>query len=384
MKIVFATTLGFKSSSLIGRVIPLAEHFSQAHEVHILHLGRKPKLTLPFTTHRLGRLPFIRTDSGKVRLRGFKLLANLLLTTLRTAWQLIKLKPDITIIIKPHPHNVFGVWLAKLSRRLHYLVLDVDDFELTANQLTSLAQRASIHAAERVGVSLANTIVVVSPFLEDRYRHLSSKKNPQRTPTLIPTGIYPLQFTSQPSRPTLTYIGSLSIASGHRVDLLPPILLQVRKIFPQASLLIAGSGDDRSQLQKAFARQKLSGAVTWHGRFTYNSLPALLAQTTLLLDPIDTSLTQRAKSSFRVLLAGITGLPIVTSNVGLRPRLLPPSLHDRFFALPHDPVSYAQKIIELISHPLTLSEQKLLTSHAGQYTWDKLGDQYLSLITHSS
>jgi glycosyltransferase involved in cell wall biosynthesis len=384
MTIAFVTTQGAKGSTLIGRVIPLAEHMSQYHHVHVLAFDHPTQLSAAEHTnvvfHESGHEPFERTANGKKRARGLALLWLLFTSTLKTTRLLFQLKPDVVIIVKPLPHNVAAVtlWRAWPRKRRPRIILDCDDLELTANVLSSLSERAAIHIAERLALTLAHHVVVATPFLQDRMRHLTARH--PKPVTHIPTGIATMgTLAAKKTEPTLVYLGSLSQSSGHRVDLLPAILKAVQKKVPRAKLLIAGIGDNENEL-----RSHLTGndSVTWKGKFTTQDIPALLHHKAILLDPIDDSFTQRAKSSFRVTLASYLGLPVVTSNIGIRPLLLPAQLHNRFFAKPGDAVSYAHRVQELIDHPLTSAEKAQLQKHGQNFTWEKLAQQYLNIITH--
>lgn len=385
MKIVFATTQAPSGSTMIGRVLPLARYFrQQGCTVTVLALrpAGHPTQPIPSPFIPVGTEPFRRTPHGKERLRGTPLVANMLATTLRTARQLAKQRPDIVIVAKTLPHNVLGAYLYKKFLRGSALVIvDVDDFELVANTICSLKERAAIHAAERAAVQIASRIVAATPFLADHFEQLARRRN--IPVTMIPTGIEALPLllpTPYPLPPTILYIGSLSISSGHRVDMLPDILTLVRRQVPDARLVIAGSGDNELTLRHEFSRRDLEAAVTWKSGFTPPELPALLASSHVLVDPIDSSLVARAKSSSRTLLAAAAGYPIVTSNIGIRPYFLPDALHDRFFAAPADTAMYAEIIVSLIRTPLTESERASLRQRASVYTWSILGHHYLEII----
>lgn len=177
----------------------------------------------------------------------------------------------------------------------------------------------------------------------------------------------------------LAYLGSISISSGHRVDLLPDILSQVREELPDIELHMFGDGDDVEKLKRMFAEKNLASAVTWHGRFRLADSPRVLAGS-VILDPIDASISNRAKSSFRVLYAASLGLLVVTSNVGIRPYLLPQEFHERFFARPETTTDYAEKIIACIKNPLTLEEINILRKHSEQFSWQTLAEKYEKII----
>ncbi|MFH1353907.1 MAG: glycosyltransferase family 4 protein [bacterium] len=379
MTIVFATTMSPRGPTVIGRVLPLANQLADQGQVHVLVLGKNQKTSPHIKLHSVGREPFTRTTQGKIRLTGLPLAFHLFVVAVKTAASLYYLKPDVVIIVKSLPHNVLGVWLWSLFNKDKKIILDVDDFELTANVLTSFTQRAAIHWAERVGANLSSIVVCASPFLKDHFTQLTQNR---KKVVMIPTGLsaVALAKAGPAATPSLLYIGSLSISSGHRVDLLPDILAQLIEKFPDTRLHIAGDGDDADKLKNQLARQGLKQHVRWHGRFTAGDVERLLMQAPILIDPIDAGIANRAKSSFRVMLAGAYGLPVVTSDVGIRPYLLPVKLHQRFFAEPANPKDYTMKIAALFEQPLTPDDQAALRGHSRQFTWHNLGKKYIKLF----
>lgn len=399
MKIAFATAQSLQGSTNVGRIIPLVKELQKkGHACHVLTLATPPanrertSHKIPnIQFHTIGAEPFRRTEKGKKRLRGVSLLGNIFATALGTTKALYKIKPDVIVMSKPLPANVTGVWLYTKLHQPKKLVLDADDFELTANKLTSIYQRAVIHWSERIASALADVIVTASPFLSDHFKQLTQNTKPVE---IIVTGIQsasgldrkarPLPQVSLPQNsaphPLLAYLGSVSISSGHRVDLLPLILEKVVASSPNARLLIAGDGDDVASLKKEFGRRNLAARIIWQGRFTLSEVEGLITTETIILDPIDDSIANRAKSSFRVMLAGLLGHPVVTSNIGIRPELLPEQLHSHFFAEPGDSASYAEKILDLVAQPLTLEQKNQLRNHAQQFTWEKLTHRFEQLI----
>jgi glycosyltransferase involved in cell wall biosynthesis len=375
MKIAFVSTQSASGSTLIGRTLPLAKHMAAQHDVHLLAFAPLP--AAPYlTAHLAGRNPFVRTVDGKKRLRSWALLFNMLSSALTITWLLWRINPERIVIVKTLPHNVMGVRLWQLFHPHRPIIIDVDDFELTANKLSSLWQRASIHWAQRCASRMAGRIITATPFLSDYFSNL----RPRAEVTTIPTGIHSSPPIIHPSTsPHIAFFGSLSVSSGHRVDYLPGILSALQKSFPQTKLIIAGSGDDEAWLKQEFASRGITSSVLWHGRFNDQDLISLLRNTAIIIDPVDSSIANRAKSSFRVALAISVGLPVITSNVGIRPWLIPPSLHSRFFAAPnHD--SYALQVAALFSRPLSPSQRQGMVSYSARYHWSKLAADYHSIV----
>ncbi len=388
MTVVFATTLSREGSTVIGRTLPLAEQLSRRHKVYVLVLDDKGNARRGAVEIRpVGQEPFRRTEAGKQRLSGLGLMFSLLSSALKTAGALYRLKPDAVVIVKPLPHNTLGVRLWTVFNKKKTVILDADDFELSANVLSSFAQRAAVHWAERQAVQLACRVTAASPFLKDHFDQLARNRGKS---VVVPTGIpknlmlngRQADGCSLPGwRPIMLYIGSVSLSSGHRIDLLPDMLALVQQSYPTIELHIAGGGDDVQKIKDEFIPKRLQARVHWLGPFKPRQAAAFLAKACLVLDPVDASVSNRAKSSFRALAAAAFGLPVVTSNVGLRPLLVPPQFHARFFARPGNAKSYAGKILYLLGHPLNYTDRQTLRAHAGQFTWDKLAPKFEDLLT---
>lgn len=384
MTISFVTTLRATGSTIIGRTLPLATQLAaRGHTVHILLLAGAATPDVPgITWHIVGREPFIRTSTGKQRLNGWRLVTNMLMSVYVAARTLRSIRSDIVVIVKPLPANTLAVRLSQLlvSRRPSQLVLDSDDFELTANQLGSIIQRAAVHWSERQALRLATHIVAATPFLVDHYRQLSADSKPV---SLLPTGLSLSKslLATSPVGWRLVYIGSVSISSGHRVDLLPALLREVRRQYPDIELTIIGDGHDIPVLKQKFTALGLTAGITWIGRFDATRAAEYITAQTIIIDPIDASIAVRAKSSYRVALATLLGVPIVTSNVGIRAELIPDQLHARTFATPMNAPSYAERIVEYITTPLTSSQRDTLQQHAKDYTWDALTTSFCKLLS---
>ncbi len=384
MKIAFLTTQSPVQSTVIGRVIPLAKQFvSMGHNVFLLvhrekdAQGAEHKTLEGINVRVTGVNPFSRSADGKKRSSGLYLIWTMKISALRAAWALVTERPDIIVLVKPLPENTFAAVLAKAFLWNTKVILDVDDFELFANNLSSLMERAAIHASERIVTALSSRIVVATPFL---YDHIHQMVAGRKEITLIPTGLDPISSSAHAASHTILYIGSLSVSSGHRVDLLPEVLSSIRKQIPDAKLLLAGSGDDEATVKKQFAELGIGDAVTYFGRFSKEDVSSLIAKADVLIDPIDSSIVSRAKSSFRTALALVTGTPIVTSNIGIRTELIPPQLHEKFFAIPNDAASYAERVSALLLTPLSESDRMSMIDQSKKYTWEHLAQTYSRLF----
>ncbi|HSX24399.1 MAG TPA: glycosyltransferase [Candidatus Andersenbacteria bacterium] len=386
MKIAFVTTQSLLQPTLIGRIIPIANELSKKgnevtvliHEEQNSSPPSSPKKGEGLRIVSTGKNPFTRTDTGKKRQRGIRLAWTLCKNAVHAARALIQLRPEVIVIVKPLPENVFAVCLARIFLRKTKLVLDVDDFELFANVVSSLLERIMLHWSERMACRISSHIIVATPFLGDHMQAISSHTN---ITSLIPTGY----SSSAPLMPnnlahTILYIGSISKSSGHRVDMLPELLRDVRKEVHNAKLYIAGAGDDELMIKNRIAELGLTSAVTWFGRFTDSDISEIISQSTIIIDPIDDSIVNRAKSSFRTMLACAAGMPIITSNIGIRPFIIPKELHERFFAQTGDEQSYARICIEVLKNQLDNKETALLQHEANSYSTEATATMYYNCL----
>lgn len=378
MIIAFVTTQIAQGSTVVGRIVPLAQELLHACDIHILvHAGADTSnvTSRGIHWHIVGKNPFRYTNKGKVRLKGFLLVYRMTMNALVTLVHLVSIHPDVVILVKPLPQNVIAVWWYRFFRSFR-IVLDADDFELDAQSLSSLIQRAAVHWSERKAVAISHCVVTATPFLFDHFSQLTKKAKIE----MIPTGIEPLHVAYNPTLKTILYIGSISVSSGHRVDLIPHIFNRVLKDTPDVTLIMAGSGDDVEFLQRQFTYMGIDKRVIWMGRFVPRDVAGIVQRSSVLIDPIDSSIANRAKSSFRTALGASCGIPMVTSNIGIRPLFIPPSLHDRFFAKAGDADDYAKKIIYMLSHALSNEERDLLQNRGKEFFWEKIARKYLSCI----
>ncbi|MDP3685892.1 MAG: hypothetical protein Q8R32_03610, partial [bacterium] len=116
------------------------------------------------------------------------------------------------------------------------------------------------------------------------------------------------------------------------------------------------------------------------GRFTPPEDIAIAREVDLLVDPVDRSLANEAKSSHRVLLALATGTPIIAGAVGIRTHLLPPTLHATCLYDP-DNASALAPVLARGLEPHTKHQFRAQTRDlVDQWTWPVLGEQFVRLL----
>ncbi len=139
---------------------------------------------------------------------------------------------------------------------------------------------------------------------------------------------------------------------------------QVRRVFPDATLTIAGSGPQRDALQALARTLAIDSAVCFTGRLDNERVADLYRTADVMLNP---STADNMPNS--LLEAMASGVPIVSTNVGGIPHLA----SDRVNALlvaPRDPAAMAQRAVSVLSDPrLAAALRQAGLECAARYTW---------------
>lgn len=392
MNVLAITALPPERSSFVGRILPLMRALHGAG-------NRVEILTLSGAVHP----PFTETIQDphgvEIHVVGPNLRPTSVTTpTQRQTWQryhagrhalfrtLTDRRTDVVVLAKPQLQNT-GPALAFATRTRTPLVLDADDLEPTASRFPPPLRwwmRRLDHQAARA----ATVITACSPFLVAHYRRLNPRARVVLLPTGIdlPTNIPPAHLRARlrlsPRVSIVLYVGSLSLSSGHRVDLLLNAWSRLSLDHGgNVHLVISGNGVDEEALRARVARDAaLNSRVHFLGRFTPPEDIALAREADLLVDPVDHSLTVAAKSSHRTMLALATGTPIVTGAVGVQLVLLPPTLHALCF---YDPAR-RDNLAEALSRGLAPSAKAAFQqgTHGAlqQWRWDTLGKHFVALL----
>ncbi|HDK16867.1 MAG TPA: glycosyltransferase, partial [Nitrospirae bacterium] len=129
------------------------------------------------------------------------------------------------------------------------------------------------------------------------------------------------------------------------------LLLAMRKIierYPEAGLLVIGSGEDEGRLRDLSAQLGLDGSVSFLG--VRDDIPELLAGMDILVQP---SVSEPLGVS--ILEAMYSGLPVVATNVGGIPEIVRHG-ETGFLVPPKEPDALADSIIKLIDDPAMARE----------------------------
>jgi glycosyltransferase involved in cell wall biosynthesis len=378
MNVLFLATLPPTSSTLVGRTLPLARALlARNHRASVVTLGGPaagPALDIPVSL--VG--PSLRQDE-RGRPARWTMLSRLLRGTRALRAALRASRPDVLILEKPHPQNVFAS-----SAYSGIMLLDADDDERFASRLSS-PERIFMGRVEAAAARRASAVTVCSPYLEERYR---TELGATRV-ALIPTGITPSSAPApdlrkmlglSPSATIMLYLGSLALSSGHRVDNLLGIWDAFAEQSVDAHLVLAGDGIDADALRHNALALRHHGRVHFLGRFAAEEAEGLARQATVLVDPVDDSRAAKAKSSSRALLALRTGVPLVAGDVGIHRTFLPAAVRETALY----PAGDSKKLLTALSHAVTPGAREAFrqNTHGSweQWSWERLGKLFVDFV----
>jgi len=377
MEIIFLATLPPESSTIIGRTVPLAEELQKrGHRVKILTLGNNPEKSDSLISI-VG--PAIKSTNEKKH-HLFTTLRRLIAGKKKLEKALRSYKPDLVILEKAHPQNVS----ARIDKNIP-IVLDVDDDEKSASRM-SFWGRLYMSEMEKKGAKTAKLVTACSPALVNRYRNELKSNRVE----LVPTGISTEEEISAPDvrqkfsipqdAQIVTYIGSISLASGHRVDQILSIWEKLSTDFSKVHLLFIGDGIDFELVREQTTKLKNSDRIHFWGRFDVRQSENFARQSSVLIDPVDNSKACENKSSFRTILGLKTGVPVIAGAVGIRKMIIPETLHNWTLYNP-DNLDSLYKSITFALKPGAKEEfVKKTKDEWKKWSWPEIGSKFVSLI----
>jgi L-malate glycosyltransferase len=154
-------------------------------------------------------------------------------------------------------------------------------------------------------------------------------------------------------------------------------LALVREHHPDATLVIAGSGPLRAELERLAADLGIADAVTFTGRVDNAAMAALYRNADVMLNP---SLVDNMPNSVLESLA--CGVPVVSTNVGGVPYLVDDG-RTALLVPPADPAAMAAAVLRLASTPgLAASLREAGLRQVQQYTWASVRPHLLAVYQH--
>lgn len=175
------------------------------------------------------------------------------------------------------------------------------------------------------------------------------------------------------NRVRVVFVGLISEAKGTR-DLLHAFAQIAKRTRHPVELVFAGFGPLVSQLQRDTAILKLQEKVRFLGRVPNENLPLVYNACDLLCLP-----SYGEGMPNVVLEAQACGLPVVASNVGAVPELIPDSRYG-FLHEPGDRAMLAERLERALNWPF---ERHLIVEHSNQFSWERSAMLYDHLFRHA-
>jgi len=398
MKIAFLLTQSLDSPSGLGRYGPLARGLAQlGHKVEIIALHPAFE-TLQQTRFedRGVNIHYVAPMHVKKRgsIKSYYPSSKLLGVASRATWMLTKAamesQADVIHICKPHPMNsLAGLVMGLLKAKK--IFLDCDDLEIASNRFNSIWQKRGVAFFELTMPRLVNCITTNTYFMRDR---LQAAGIPLKKIFYLPNGVELSRFTlpdpalverlrrelGLEGKEVVAFIGTVSLPS-HPVDLLLKAFSILSQSHPQAVLLVIGGGEDIDTLKIQAQSLGMTKTIHFIGRVDPNDIKLYYKLADTTVDPVYDNDACRGRSPLKLFESWVSGIPIVTANVGDRRQLLgnPPA---GVLAQPGDPDSLAESIHFILTHPderskiVSLGREKIK-----MYFWDGLARQLENVYT---
>ncbi len=198
-------------------------------------------------------------------------------------------------------------------------------------------------------VSRAKLVIVPSKYLKGVVEKwgVDSKKIRVMYSALYPLNVsasrQDLQDHFEYTYPTIVSAGRLVPWKGFSA--LIDVLVELKKTFPQITLIIAGDGEEKAALEEKVANLKLSKHVWFTGNLTKDALGATIkAADVFVLNTAYEGLSHQLIEVMDI------GTPIVTTNAGGNPELITDGVNG--FLVDFNNVSQlTEAIIRVLNHP---------------------------------
>ena len=234
-----------------------------------------------------------------------------------------------------------------------------------ADQFLQRSQRAV-----RASLARSDALIVPSGFLESVFGKYGIAA--QVVPNIVNLERFSPATGASGAGPRLLVARNLEAIYDNATAL--RALALVRQQQPQATLVIAGSGPLRAELEALAAGLGLTQAVTFTGRVDGSDMARLYREADIMLN---CSLVDNTPNS--VLEALASGVPVVSTNVGGVPYLVEDG-RTALLVPPAAPQEMAQAILRLCAQPaLADSLRQAGLRQVQQYTWNNVRPRLLDV-----
>jgi phenylacetate-CoA ligase len=261
-----------------------------------------------------------------------------------------------------HLHAAPAIWIARLRGKavvLNYRGGQADEFFARRPRLVSASMKR------------ADAILVPSPYLAQVFEKYGFPTQ------IVPNVIDLARFApAAPARksgsaPLLLVARNLEAIYDNASAL--HAFAIVRQAWPDARLIVAGSGSELAALEELARQLGLAGAVQFAGRVENAAMAGLYQACDVVLNP---SLADNMPIS--VLEALACAVPVVSTNVGGIPALLEDGVTALLVA-PNDPPAMAQAVLSLLRDPAKATRMGAAgCAHVRQFGWNQVAPRLLA------
>ena len=331
--ITFFVNQSLESPAGVGRYFPIAKNLVElGYKVNILalhhdfnSLKEKKFVKDGVNIYYVGQMQVLKQGDKKTYLSRNNLIKTVLSSTFNMCLKGLKLKSDILYVFKPQPINGTAAFLTKILKGKK-LIVDCDDYEAKSNRFSSFIDENAFIFFENNLPRIANKITIHNSFLINRYKNLGINKEKI---FYLPNGVDFERFEKTndklisniknkfklKNKKVILYFGSLSLKSGHSVDLLIKAFELVNKKIKNSVLLLVGGGEDIDLLKE---KSKNLESIIFVGRVAQEDIPSYIKISDVTVDPVYDSLPNKCRSPLKIVESMVMGVPVVTGDVGDR------------------------------------------------------------------
>lgn len=396
--ITFFANLSLESPNGVGRYFPIAKELvKKGYKINIivLHhhfssLKQKEFVKDGVNVYYVGQMQVLKIGDEKKYLSKPQLIKTVFLSTLKMCLKGLRLKTDIIYLFKPQPIAGTAALITKLIKGKKFFI-DCDDYEAQSNTFSSKIEKFIFSSFENILPKFADKITVHNSFLIQRYISLGIDKQKilflpngvdiQRFQNLNEQEIHKLKHRfNLRDKKIVLYFGSLSLKSGHSIDLLLKSFVTVEKKIKNVVLLLVGGGEDINLLRNYTHDLKLK-SVIFVGRVDSAEIPGYIRLADVTVDPVYDTPANKARSPLKVFESMALGVPVVTGDVGDR-KPITKNGKTGVLVKPGDEKELAKGIIRvLLNKDLATNMSKQSLKTIKEYQWDELVKKLDNSIT---
>lgn len=397
-KILFLLTQDLASPSGLGRYFPIAKYLvEQGYQAEIgaLHsdyenLPVRDVVVEGVNVHYVSQM-HVRKVHNQTQYFSNNALIKI---AHQAAWRLLGLvvrsKPDLILIGKPHPMNSFaglvGGWLIRKP-----VIVDCDDYEAASNRFSFQWQYKIVRHFENSVPKSARHVTTNTYFNLERMAALGI---PRTKISYLPNGVDQDRFENlDPEKlaqlrehltlsgfKVVAYIGSLSLAN-HPVDLLLESFRRIAASNGQVKLLIVGGGADLDNLKAQAVALGIDERVVFCGRVDSDQVPYYYQLADVTVDPVNETEAAKGRCPLKMFESWMAGVPFVTADVGDR-RILAGEPTAALLAVPGDSQNLAEKINSILNDDrLKAKLQSTGFEQVKEYTWKAIVTRNLAVFS---